>query len=136
MNEEEILIELHAEHPIDELIKFSEMDIQEKLQQNSFMVVKYKELYHKELANLDKLEMLMEKLIGERYKYYRFEDDRGFTKPEIERYCLPSDEKIVKMKKIINRQMVRVRFFDACWRGFDKQGWSMKSFIDTLKGGY
>lgn len=136
MNEEELLKELHDEHPIDEMVKFSDMDIADKLTENPYMIVKYRELYYRELAELDKLEMLMDKLMGERYKHYRFEDDKEWTKVEIEKYCIPSDSKILKMKKIINRQKIRVRFFEMCYRGFEKMQWSMKSFIDTLKGGY
>lgn len=136
MNEDELLQELHNEHPIDEMVKFSDLDIAEKLTENPYMIVKYRELYYKELANLDKLEMLMDKLIGERYKHYRFDDDKEWTKVEIEKYCIPSDEKIIQMKKIINRQKIRVRFFEMGYKGFEKMQWSMKSFIDTLKGGY
>ena len=136
MNEEELLKELHDEHPIDEMVKFSDMDIADKLTENPYMIVKYRELYYRELAELDKLEMLMDKLMGERYKHYRFDDDKEWTKVEIEKYCIPSDSKILKMKKIINRQKIRVRFFEMCYRGFEKMQWSMKSFIDTLKGGY
>ena len=136
MNEEELLKELHDEHPIDEMVKFSDMDIADKLTENPYMIVKYRELYYRELAELDKLEMLMDKLMGERYKHYRFDDDKEWTKVEIEKYCIPSDSKILKMKKIINRQKIRVRFFEMCYRGFEKMQWSMKSFIDTIKGGY
>ena len=136
MSEETILEKLHHEHPIDEMVKFSDMDISDKLTENPYMIVKYRELYYKELANLDKLEMLMDKLIGERYKYYRFQDDKGYTKVEIEKYCIPSDSKIIQMKKIINNQKIRVRFFEMAYKGFEKMQWSMKSFIDTLKGGY
>jgi hypothetical protein len=136
MSEETILEQLHREHPIDEMVKFSDLDLQEKLADNPYMIVKYRELYYKELAELDNLEMLMDKLTGMRYKYYRFEDDKEWSKPEIEKYCLPSDSEIIKMTKIINRQKIRVRFFEMAYKGFEKMQWSMKSFIDTLKGGY
>jgi len=136
MNENELIEELHAEHPIDEMVKFSDLDLQQKLMDNPFLIVKYRELYYKELAEQDKLEMLMDKLIGKRYKHYRFDDDKEWSKPEIEKYCIPSDEIIIKMKKILNRQKIRVRFFEMCYKAFEKQQWSMKSFIDTLKGGF
>lgn len=136
MSENELIEELHAEHPIDEMVKFSDLDLQQKLMDNPFLIVKYRELYYKELAEQDKLEMLMDKLIGKRYKHYRFDDDKEWSKPEIEKYCIPSDEIIIKMKKILNRQKIRVRFFEMCYKAFEKQQWSMKSFIDTLKGGF
>lgn len=134
--ENSIIEELKVDHPIDELVKFSDIDIQEKLMENPFMIVKYRELYYRELAQLDNLNDLMDKLMGERYKHYRFEDEKEWSKPEIEKYCLPSDKKIQKMRKIIHKQEMRVRFFEMCYKAFEKQGWSMKSFIDTLKGGF
>ena len=129
-----IIKELLEEHPIHELVKFSELDISEKLTDNVRLLVKYRDLYHKELARKDKLEDLMEKLMGSRYKYYRFDDDHEWTKPEIEKFALPADRKIQRMKRIIRRQKVKVRFFEMCWKAFEKQSWSMKMFIETTKG--
>ena len=136
MSEETILQQLHSEHPIDEMVKFSDLDITEKLSENPYLIVKYRELYYKELARLDELEMLMDKLTGIRYKHYRFEDDKEWTKVEIEKYCLPSDKQIIRMKTIINKQKIRVRFFEMCYKGFEQSGWRMKTFVDTLKGGF
>lgn len=131
-----ILKDLLIQYPIDEMVKFSEIDLQEKIQDNSFQIVKFREHYYKELANLEKLEALFEKLCGERYKFYRFEDDKEWTKVEIERYCLPSDKKIIHMKGIIRKQQTRVRFFEMAYRAFEKQQWSMKTFHDTLRSGF
>ena len=136
MNEEnEILQELHEKHPIDEMVKFSDLNIQEKLMENPFQIVKYKELYYHELSKLDELIILQDKLNGERYKYYRFEDDKEWTKVEIEKYCLPTDIKVIQMKRIIEKQKVRVRFFEIAYKAFEKMQWSMKGFIDTLRSG-
>jgi hypothetical protein len=134
--EKNIVAELLKDHPIHEMVKFSEIDLQDKLKDNSVLVVRYRELYYRELSILEKLNDLMDKIVGERYKYYRFEDDKGWTKPEIEKYCIPSDEKIIKMKNIIHKQNIRVRFFETAYKAFEKQQWSMKSFIDVLKGGF
>ena len=134
--EDKIYEKLMEEHPITELISFSELDIQDKIAKNPYMIVKYKDLYHKELSHLDHLNDLLDKLIGKQYEFYRFECDREWQKNEIEKYCLPKDKKIIKMKNIIRKQEARVRFFDMCWRAFDKQGWSLKNFIDTIRGGY
>jgi hypothetical protein len=136
MKNDDILKELHEKYPIEELIKFTELDLQEKLQNNPFQIVHYRDLYHKELSHLDHLSDLLDKLIGLRYEYYRFKDDNEWSKVEIEKYCIPKDKKILRMKKIIRGQEVRVRFFEMAYKAFEKQGWSMKSFIDTIKGGY
>lgn len=132
---EKIVKELLAEHPILDMMKFSELDLQDKLEKNSYLIVKYKELYYKELAIYEDLENKYEKLVGIRYKYYRFEDDHEWQKKEIEQYCLPSDKKIIQMKNIMSKQKARVRFFEMAYKGFEKQQWSMKSFIDTLRSG-
>jgi hypothetical protein len=126
---------LKEEHNIEELATFTDLDIAEKLQKNEMMVIKYKELYFNELHQYEILERKMEALKGIRFKYYKFNDDNEWTKKEIEDYCLPSDEKIIKMKKILAKQQVRVRFFDMCWRAFNSLGWSMKTFSDREKHG-
>ena len=134
--EEDIVKKLLEEHPIHELVRFSDLDLQTKIEENPFNIVKYKELYFKELAIFEELEMKYDKLVGMRYKFYRFEDDKEWSKPEIEKYCIPSDEKIIQMKKILAKQKARVRFFELCYKGFEQMGWRLKSFIDVLRGGY
>ena len=136
MENEEILEKLHKDHPIEDMMKFSELDIQDKLKENQFQVVRFKDFYHREIGRLEHLTDLMDKLVGMRYEYYRFEDNNEWKKAEIEQYCIPKDRKIMKMKKIIRRQQVKVRFFEMCWKAFEKQNWSMKLFLDTLKQGY
>lgn len=131
----QIFEDLKSEHKIEELATFSDLDIAEKLQKNEMMVIRYKELYYTELEKYEILERKMDALMGIRYKHYRFDDDNEWAKKEIEDYCLPSDEKIIKMKKIMAKQKVRVRFFDICWKAFNSMGWSMKTFSDREKMG-
>lgn len=131
----EIFDELNSEHDISEMATFTELDITEKIQQNEMMIIKYKELYYKELDKYEILERKMDALKGMRFKHYRFEDDNEWTKKEIEDYCLPSDKKIVHMKKILQKQQIRVRFFDMCHKAFSSMGWSMKVFTDREKHG-
>ena len=132
---EKIFNELKEMHPIDELIKFDDINIGEKLQENEMMVVKYKELYYNELSVLEELERKLEALNGIRYQWYKFEDEKEWQKPEIEKYCLPQDKKILHMKKIIQKQQIRVRFFEMCYRSFERRGWNMKVFSDREKYG-
>jgi len=128
-----ILKELLTEHPIPELVKFSELNISERVQENVGLIVKYRDFYHRELSRLDHLNDLYDKLVGIRYKFYRFEADDAWTKVEIEKYCIPQDAKVLKMKNIIRIQEVKVRFFEMAWKAFEKLQWSMKLFVDTLK---
>jgi len=132
---EEIFTELHTEHPIDEMVKFDETDIQEKLQDNIFLLVQYKELYYAELDIYEELERKMDALRGKRYKHYKFDVDEHWEKKEIEDYCLPADEKIIAMKKIMKKQKIKVRFFEMAWKAFDKLSWNMKQFNDRDRRG-
>jgi len=139
MNEQnelkQIFDQLKEQYNIDEQAQFSDLDIAEKLQKNEMMVIKYKELYYAELEKYEILERKMDALKGIRYKHYRFNDDHEWQKKEIEDYCLPSDPKIIAMRKILAKQQVRVRFFDICWKAFNSMGWSMKTFTEREKHG-
>jgi hypothetical protein len=107
----------------------------EKLQQNAMKVVEYKEFYYRELNLYEQLERKMDALTGIRYKHYKYNDEHNWQKPEIEKYCLPADESIIKLKKIMMKQQIRVRFFELCWKSFEKQGWNMKVFSDRERMG-
>ncbi len=131
----QIFESLKAEHNIDDEATFTDLDIAEKLQKNDMMVIRYKELYYSELEKYEVLERKMDALKGIRYKHYKFDDDNEWVKKEIEDYCLPADEKIIKMKKILAKQQVRVRFFDMCWKAFNSMGWNMKTFTERDKLG-
>lgn len=132
---EEILQDLYAQFPIDEMVKFSELDIQEKLQENPYWIVKFRDLYNKAMAEYEHLEILYDKLTGERYDYYRFESERELDKTEIKNYYIPKDKKVVKMKNIMARQKVKVEFYRMCLQGMEQQGWRMKSYLDSLRSG-
>jgi hypothetical protein len=133
--EQQILEALKAEHPIETMLSFNETDISERLQENVLKTIKYKELYYQELQKLESLESKMELLVGLRYKFYRFEDEHEWQKPEIEKFCIPSDKKIIAMKRIISKQKVRVRFFEIAYKAFDQLGWRMKTYSDIERMG-
>jgi hypothetical protein len=134
-SEEKILKKLKIKHDIESMISFDNLNIQEELQKNPYYIMKYKELYIREQNLLDEIQSKYDELIGKRYHFYRFESDEKLTKTEIEKYYLPKDEKILKMKKIIRKQKVKVDFFDACYKAFEKRQWAMKTFSDNLRYG-
>lgn len=136
MDKKEILEQLLIEHPIHKMVKFSDLNIQDKLKENVFMIVKYREFYYKELSIMDELQIKYDKLIGIQYKYYRFDDEKEWTKVEIEKYCLPADKKIIQMKNIMDKQNVRIRFFEIAYKAFEQLGWRLKTFSENLRGGY
>jgi hypothetical protein len=127
---QEIFEELYAEHPIDEMVKFSEIDLQEKIQENPYWIVKFRDLYNKARADYDHLESLLDKCIGDRYDYYRFESERELDKTEIKNFYIPRDSKMLQMKNILARQKVKVDFYKMCRQAMEQQGWPRKSFTE------
>ena len=132
-DENKILDDLLVKYPIEEEVKFSDLDMAEKQKDNTFMVVKYRDLLIREQMEYQRLETLMEKLTGQQYKYYRFNAPEEWTKVEIEKYCLPADKKVLKMKRILRRQDIRVKFFEMCVKGMESQGWRMKGFYESMR---
>lgn len=133
---DKIVLELHEQYPITEEVKFCEFDLHDKLEKNGDLILKYTDILNKEESYLEHIEELMEKLMGQRYDYYRFESDKNLQKSEIERYYLPKDPAIIKMKTIIAKQKVRVKFFKMCVNALNKQGWNLKTYSDNMRRGY
>jgi len=120
--------ELMKEHPILDMVSFNELDLQEKLKENTFLTLKYLDLYNMEKMSYEELEEKLEILMGKRYDHYRFEEDKALTKVEIEKYYLPKDEWIKKTKKLLRNQQVRVEFFEMCVSGLKSMKWNMQQF--------
>ena len=132
---EKIKEELLKEHPILEMVSFNELNVQDKLKDNAFLLVKYQELYNTENSIYEELLEAYDALVGSRYDHYRFDSDKAITKPEIEKYYLPKDKRIRQMKHILSKQKMRVDFFDLCVKGLGKQGWNMKVFSENERRG-
>lgn len=132
---EKILEELKMEHDIEDLVSFDDLNVQEKLQENSYLVIHYKEKWINEMSILEGLEDKLDMLKGKQYDYYKFGIDKELTKTEIERYYLPGDKKVIQMKEIIRRQKVRADFFEMAWRALDKLGWNIKTFCTNEQRG-
>jgi len=132
---DKIIKKLLEKHPIEEMVKFDDLNLQERLRDVSFQVIKYRELYYAELSKQEYLESKYDKLVGIQYDHYRFGIDKELTKVEIEKYYLPKDEKVLHMKEIMRKQKMKTRFFELCYKGFERQGWSMKTFSENLRSG-
>jgi len=138
MNEaerKEIIDSLLKEHNIYDIVSFNEINVQDKLLENSYMKIRYNDLYQAEKMVLDQLNDKMETLVGTIYDELRFNQDKELTKQEIEKYYIPRDPKVKKMKEIIARQMVRVEFFDNCVKGLSSMGWNMREFCTNMRKG-
>jgi len=133
---EQIIDKLLAEHPIDDMVIFDESSIKEKLEFNTFEVIKYQELYYKEQNELDKILALRDKIAGVQYDYYRFKFDRDLKPNEIKDYYLPKDPQIIKINKILRQQQWRVDFFEMCYKALNSMGWNMKSYLQAIQKGF
>jgi hypothetical protein len=134
IDEKKIIEDLKKEFPIEDQLKFDNLNIQEELQNNTFMMYHYKELEMKEQSIYSDLEDKYNKLLRERYNHYRFEVSEQLQKTEIEKYYLPGDPKIIKMKEILRKQQLRVDFFRICASAFDKRQWCMSSYSKNMNG--
>lgn len=132
---EKIIDDLNKEYNIEEIVSFNETNLNDKLQNNPYLVLHFNELYLKEKNILEKLEEKRDQIVGECFDHYRFNYDKQLKTSEIEKYYLVKDVKILKINEIIKRQNIRVQFFDICRKSLEKQQWSMKSFIDATKAG-
>jgi len=132
---EKILEKLMLEHPILELVSFNELDLQEKLKENTFLTLKYHDLYNMERMLYEEMEEQLEGLMGKRYDHFRFEQDKALTKTEIEKFYLPRDKFVKKMRNVMRNQMVRVEFFDMCFKGLKDLKWNLKEFSTNERMG-
>lgn len=130
---DEVIKSLYDEHPIDQLVSFSELDIHTKLSEHSQLLTLYTEHLNKERAKLEHIGSLRDSVIGKRYDYYRFNYDKELKPSEIEKYYLPMDEHVRKANSLYTKQSWRVDFFNMCVKSIDKMGWNMKNFLEALK---
>lgn len=130
---DKIINDLEKEHPILEMVSFNDMNIQEKLMENSYLSAQYMSLLSAEQREYEILEEKYDALVGLRFDHYRFNTDKELTKPEIEKYYLPQDKQIRQMKKILMKQKTRVEFFDACVKGLKQVQWNMKTFSENAR---
>jgi hypothetical protein len=130
---EETIEKLNEEYPIESIVKFNDLNIQEKLKDSAFLILHYKGLYLKEKNQLDRIGTLRDKIIGERFDFYRFNYEKELRTNEIKDYYLPKDEKIIRINRLYQKQQWRVDFFEAATEALIQQGWRMKSFLDEKR---
>lgn len=126
-----IINELKDKYPIENECSFNEFNISDKLMQNTELFVFYKQLYDHEQFILNQLEEKMDILKAKLYDQYRFESDRNLAKSEIEQYYIPSNKKFLEMKRLLQKQQIRVNFFKLCMDSMEKMYWRMKEWLKT-----
>lgn len=128
VDETKIVNELSKEFNIEELVSFNELDIKEKIQTNPYQLMRFQDLLTKEKMKYEELEELLERLVGKVYHEYRFNSPEELSPKEIEKYYIPTNKKIIKMKEILRKQKIRILFFEQCVKGIDRQYWAMRDF--------
>ena len=135
INENKIISDLQKKYDINDLLSFNEFNITEKLQNNAYLVEQFRLLCISEKNKLQKIENMINEETGKKYDHFKFVDNRDLSKVEIERYYLPKDEKLIRLKKLYQLQEIRVGFFDACCEAFKAQGWNIRNFLQNLSIG-
>jgi hypothetical protein len=130
---DKILNDLYAEYPLENEIEFNEFNIQEKIRSYGKLFIKYKDILIREKSALEHLLDLKSRLEGKLYDDYKFNNEKILTKQEIEKYYIPKHENIVKIKNLIDRQTIRLEFFDMAVKVIEKLSWNMKNFMEADK---
>ena len=130
---EEIFKKLEAEWNAEDFVSFNEFNIQEKLQQHAFTLIQWQQKLENERFQLDKLKELLERVQGEAFEKIQKESDITLRTTEIEKYYLPRDPKIKKVKEALIIQQYIVNYFELSCKAIQSMSWAMKNFIDTQK---
>lgn len=127
-----LLNELSKQYDIYDLLTFDQYNVQEKITKNAYMQELFKWNWIAEKSKLSKIQSKLEILTGERYNYYKFKDSRELSKVEIEKYYLPIDPEIKKLKQLLDLQEVRTWFFECLYTGFKSQAFNITQYLKDL----
>lgn len=135
LNEDVLFGKLEEQYNVYDILMFNEFTIKERLERNAFHYKDFRLKYLQEMAKYEQVKEHLDKKVGEKYQSLK-EGDVKLTKTEIEKYYLPKDEELLKLRALVRKQEIRANYFQAVCEAFDKQGWSMKNFIENQKGGF
>lgn len=130
---DDILKELQLEYDVFDLITINEFTVKEQIEKNPFYQEQFRLLFLKEKGKLMRLELLRDEYIGKLYDELKYKSDLNLTKTEIEKYYIPKDDMVIKMRKLELKTEIRMGFFDAVWESFKQQGWQTKMWIEVNK---
>ena len=133
INEDVILKELSETYDVYSLLEINEFHLKQQIEKNPF----YQELFRmemlKEKGKLMRLEIMRDEKTGIIYDELKNRSDTSYTKQEIERYYLPKDPELIKIKKLMLKTQIRYEFFEAVYDAFKVQGYNFKSYIETTR---
>lgn len=130
---EEILENLQKEWSIEEFVQFNEFNIGEKLQQHPYILASHMQKLENERFQLQKLETLLEQVEGEAFETIIKESDIVLKSSDIQKFYLPRNEKVKKVKRAVMLQQYVVAYFEMTTKVLTSMHWSMKQFGDQQK---
>lgn len=135
LNEDKFFSKLIEEYDVTGDLEFNEFNIKERLEQNSFYQKHFKLKYLQELSKVQQVREHLEKKTGEFYEELKHGQVQ-LSKQEIERYYIPKEPNLLKIKSLLRKAEMRAQFFEAVFEAFKSQSWNMKSYIEQNKGGF
>ncbi len=135
ISEDRVYSLLQKEYDVEEILEYNEFTIQHKLERLPFHIQMFRLKYLQELGKYEQVKEHVEKVIGEKYIALK-EGEVSLTKTEIEKYYLPRDEEILKLKALLRKQDMIVKYFETIYNILDKQIWNIRAYIENSKGGY
>ena len=135
LNSDAIFRKLEDDYNVYDLLTFNEFNIQERLERLSFHMKDFRLKFLQEQSKLGAVQDRLDKVIADKYIALK-EGSVVLTKTEIEKYYLPTDEKIIELRGLVRKQELRTKYFETVWQAMDKLQWNMKLYCDNSKGGY
>lgn len=134
IDEDEICLEINKQHPeLWDQLQWDEFSLKEHIEKNPFHYQQYRMIWLAEKHKLRKVEILMEEYIGKLYDELKYDGDKKLSKTEIEKYYIPSDEKVKKFRKAHMRQSIRVEVYEEIAITFKQQGYGLNAYVKALQ---
>ena len=133
INEDEILKGLQLEYDVYPLLTIDEYHLKEQLERNPFYQEQWRLLVLKEKCILAKLEIMLGEKTGQLYDTLKNHSDVTYTARELERYYIPKDPELLKIRKLMLKVEVRMQFFEAVHDAFKTQQWMFKNYIESMR---
>ena len=124
-----LLSELQRDWPILEAVSYNELNIGEKLQNQTYELMKFNDQYIKAKVRMDELVDIKNRLVGKLYDKYRFDHDKALTSREIENYYIPNNADIIKVNNAISKQNIVISYFEMCVKAINQLQWNIKLYL-------
>ena len=135
LNSDTIFSKLEEQYNVYDLLTFNEFNIQDRLERLSFHMKDFRLKFLQEQSKLNAVQDRLDKEIGDKYVALK-SGEVTLSKTEIEKYYLPKDPDIMKLKGLVRKQEMKTEYFSAVWSAMDKLQWNMKLYCDNGRGGY